>query len=188
MTVSGEAFEIAYKLGESSAKVYLTKDKKYVVKIYESNSRFDYSATFLSRLEYWRTRYLLEKGFPVARVYRYPETLPDGRIAVIKEYVEGLTKNDLVNADRLVTDADGVTLETMFDFEDSMDQKMADLSTLQARIGELYKNGNFIAWLKANTVDIQKEFFYLNFLASTMEVNKDGNYLYTKQGWVVIDP
>lgn len=187
LTVGNDSFSITHKLGESSAEVYLAADRKHVIKLYRSKNRFDFATVYLARLEYWRTLFLEEKGFPVAHIYAYPKTLPNGDTVVIKAYIEGLTADALRDAHGRTPDDDAIPSEDRPGLQREIEAQIGRLQNLQAKILHLYRSGEFLRWLQ-NKVDLEREFVAAEWVSFTADVYKESNYVLTPKGWVVIDP
>ncbi|MBW2241842.1 MAG: hypothetical protein JRH01_07630 [Deltaproteobacteria bacterium] len=183
VSIGGRSYALSQILGRGSTAfssvVYLTADRHNVVKVYPSGSR-------LPEYDHWVSRYYREnwiEGIPnVPAVIGEPTKLSTalgehkiGSVAVVKEYVEGIRHEELTPD---VLARIGLTLEEL----EAAGQPLVD------HVRFLHAEARFERWLDTHEVDHSEwgtvdtgRWVYQGDL-------KAANFIYSKSGWVLIDP
>jgi hypothetical protein len=167
--VAGQTYALDRVLGESTARVLLSKDRASVIKI------FPPSQAHAARLEYWTTLFYVSHSQPVLAIQSPAfETVYDGGpvVALVKPYREGLTAEEFEKLCKENHSASG-------DCAELRQQR----STLRAKLRELHEEGEFIAWLGSRCVKIEEEFGPLADTLDFVDLT-DSNFLLTAKGWV----
>lgn len=160
-------------LGSSTAAIFLTKDKKTAVKVFDKRQRA------LAIYEYWALRFLKEKGLPVPDAVGPPETMT----AVTAEVAEYLRLNQIRPEDVVVfgrSYIDGIEPGLAARQGAPMDVRFQ----IEQKAKALFKSGEFRRWLVENKIDTTE--MVQKYIDESDIAWKD--FLYTKDGWVLIDP
>ncbi len=157
-------YELGYSLSQykSVSQIFITPDKKYIVKIYPSQSKFPIHEVLV-------TEYLISQGLDVPKIIDYSSNVFStfGTQVIVKEYKHGLNIHE--------RDYLGVP----------KDSELADLLKLHDHIMR-----GFVDWLSHNSKHLDRYLRYFNRSNYPLygDHSKLDNWLLTDKGWKLIDP
>jgi hypothetical protein len=195
--IEGKVFEFDHILSLGSPKyqsssVYRTSDSKHIIKLYPFSSRSSHQPPMeIVTYEYFATKFLLEKGEPVLDIVAPPtivEVQGHKYLAVVKPYLKGVRDYEIEqgrNVGLVLIIEDGA-LKSAINKITKYFRKVSDENVFDETPGE------FEVWLAKNFVnlwgDATLNMDIVNRFAKMGDFRKPGNWLYTVNGWILIDP
>ena len=191
-------YEASRKLGKSSATVYLTSDKNFTLKIFDSQyvDRFRVEVR-----EVLITEYLLGLGFKIPKIVDFSsnvfsEERTDNPKYLVKEYIAGLNYDQRVElgvdtdhgpSDRYISDL--MLEELPRQGKARFHAKLRNMLKTQIAIYDKALKKGFHKWVSNHRYGpLYLQIFEESIGTRVGDIWKKSNWLLTTSGWVLIDP
>lgn len=168
--VGGEEYQVLQHYGLTAYQAQKKSGEKFQLKLSRPKVKSEV-------YDYWASQFYREQGFNVLEIYDLPQrTVVSGKevSVTLKPDISGLTIYELR---RFLQD----DLSTKEFYEQRLLEQMEKLQ-------QLHSSRAFEAWLKLRGVDVSEETFGLWFYEIPKGDIKDIDFLFTADGWVLIDP